>query len=416
MMFNKIQRGLSLMILLSCAVVSYAQEEGGTNPNQQVLSYTEYLREVTQNNLQLLAEKYNVDIANAEIVASKIIPDPEFTFEVKKEEFNAELGYSLEMGKRRARIKAARSEKDLAALELEAFFQELRAESTHAFLDAILQRNLLEVKRNSYENMLQLHQSDSIRCQLGEISENDARQSKVEAASLLNEVYQQEADFKSSFVLLNKYMGKRIGTLGMPIGDILSLETTHTLDDLIEVALTNRIDVLVANKGIDVSQSRLKLARAERRADLGLMIGYERDWHGMWPNRNTVKAGVTVPLKFSNINKGAVNASKLAVQQSHVVRQSKEMDAQVEVSQAFFDYEAAQKQVNQYKLGLLEESRQVLEGTVYRYKRGETAILDVLIAQRTYNEVQEQYLEALKNYASALVNLEYTCGIWEIQL
>ena len=52
---------------------------------------------------------------------------------------------------------------------------------------------------------------------------------------------------------------------------------------------------------------------------------------------------------------------------------------------------------------------------IYRYKRGETSILDVLIAQRTYNEVQEQYFMVMKAYASALVNLEYTCGIWDIQ-
>lgn len=415
MKLNKIHKGFFTLALLMGASVGFAQEN--TTPVEELkLTYTDYLREVTQSNLHLLAEKYNVSIAKAEIAASKVMPDPEFNFEVKKEEFTAELGYSLELGKRRARIRAARDEKDLAELELEAFFQELRAESTHAFLDAILQRDLLEVKRSSYENMLQLHQSDSIRYRLGEITENDARQSKVEAAALLNEVYEQEAAFKSAYILLNKYMGKRIGSIGMPTGKIGEMRASHSLDELIEVAMKQRIDVLVANKGIDVSQSKYKLARAERRADLGLMIGYERDWHGMWPNRNTVKAGVTVPLKFSNANRGVVNSSRLAVQQSQVLRESKEMDAQIEVSQAFFEYEAAQKQVGQYERGLLSESKKVLEGTTYKYQRGETAILDVLIAQRTFNEVQEQYLQVLKNYASALVNLEYTCGIWEINL
>lgn len=52
---------------------------------------------------------------------------------------------------------------------------------------------------------------------------------------------------------------------------------------------------------------------------------------------------------------------------------------------------------------------------VYKYKRGETNITEVLIAQRTYNEVQEQYLGAMKGYASALVNLQKTCGIWDIE-
>ena len=52
---------------------------------------------------------------------------------------------------------------------------------------------------------------------------------------------------------------------------------------------------------------------------------------------------------------------------------------------------------------------------VYTYRRGESGILDVLIAQRTYNEVQEQYLEVMKGYVSSLVNLQKTCGMWDIR-
>ena len=49
-----------------------------------------------------------------------------------------------------------------------------------------------------------------------------------------------------------------------------------------------------------------------------------------------------------------------------------------------------------------------------KYKRGETSILDVLVAQRTYNEVQQEYLETMKGYAASLVALERACGIWDI--
>ncbi len=415
MIIRRIYKQLIVVLLLSIGLPISAQGVGAYDTEQK-LSFNKYLQEVTENNLQFLAEKYNVDIAKAEIAASKVMPDPNLTFEASKDSYNAELTYDLELGKRRMRVKNAKLEKDLAVLELEAFFQELRAEATHAFLDAIFQRDLLKVKRNSYDNMVQLHKSDSIRYQLGEINENDARQSKVEAVSLLNEVYEQEAAFKSAYVLLNKYMGKRIGSIGFPDGNMDNLQMNLGLDELMNIALKQRIDVIVANKGIDVAQSKLKLAKVERRADLGLMVGYERDWHGMWPNKNTIKGGVTIPLKFSNMNRGVVNSSKLAIQQSHVMRESKEMDAQIEVSQAFFEYEAAQNQVRQYDNGLLAESRKVLDGTIYKYRRGESAILDVLIAQRTYNEVHEQYLQVLKNYASALVNLELTCGMWDIEL
>lgn len=405
---------IAILLVLIICYTSYIQAQVKDSVAETTLDFTTYLNAVGEKNLQLLAEKYNVDISKAEIAVARVMPDPELSFEGEHDNFTVELGYTLELGKRSARIRNAKTESELVALELEAYFQDLRAEATHAFLDALLQRDLLEVKRNSYRSMLELYKSDSIRYQLGEITLNDSRQTKVEASTLLNEVYEQEAAYKSSFVLLNQYMGKSIDIIGCPIGNIDQLKRNYELNDLLAIALEQRIDVLVAHKGIEVAQNRLKLAKAERRTDLGLMVGYSRDWHGMWPNRNSVKAGVSIPLKFSNTNKGAVRASKLFIQQNQIRRENREMATQVEVSQAYFVYEAAKKQVEQYLSGLLDEAKEVLEGTVYKYKRGETSILEVLIAQRTYNDVQEQYLESIKSYGSALVNLEYTCGIWDI--
>lgn len=72
-----------------------------------------------------------------------------------------------------------------------------------------------------------------------------------------------------------------------------------------------------------------------------------------------------------------------------------------------------QKQVLQFDAELIEDAQKLLDGIVYKYQRGETDILEVLIAQRTYNEIQEQYLETLKGYASALIELERVCGTWD---
>lgn len=64
--------------------------------------------------------------------------------------------------------------------------------------------------------MRQLSRSDSLRFISGEITENDVRQSKLEASSLLNEVYEQEAAYKSALAVLNQYMGITTDTLTMP--------------------------------------------------------------------------------------------------------------------------------------------------------------------------------------------------------
>lgn len=387
----------------------------GTIPSQE-LNFREYLTRVGKNNLNYLAEQLNVDIAQAEIIAQKVLPDPDLEFEVADETFSLGLGYSLELGnKRGARVKLARSMAEYEKLSLEYYFQELRAESANLFLEAILQRELLHVKTDSYEYMWQLSRSDSLRFLSGEITENDVRQSRLEASALLNEVYEQEAAYKSALAVLNQNMGATTDTLTVPAGTWEMLEREFDLPTLIKEGLEKRIDLLASEKGIEISTNKYKLTRAERRPDIGLSLSYERDWNSFLPPSRSLTGGISIPLKFSNINKGAVKAAKFRIEQSNIRKRDLTLQVRTEISQAWYNFEAEKKKVNQYKTGMLEESQKVLDGMVYKYRRGESSILDVLIAQRTHNDVREQYLETMKGYASALVELEKTCGIWDVE-
>ncbi|MEG1737939.1 MAG: TolC family protein, partial [Odoribacter sp.] len=44
------------------------------------------------------------------------------------------------------------------------------------------------------------------------------------------------------------------------------------------------------------------------------------------------------------------------------------------------------------------------------------SLLEVLDAQRTYNDVQALYIETLFNHASSLVSLEQSVGIWDLEI
>lgn len=397
--------------------VAFAQTQSTSDETQQMLSFPEFINQVGKNNLSYLSERYNVSIAEAEAIAQRVLPDPDLVFEAADQTFTLGVAYNLELGnKRGARVRLAKSQAELEKLALEYYYQELRAEATNMFLDAIQQQELLNVKKSSYEYMLELSKSDSIRFRLGEISETDARQSKLEAATLLNDVFEQEAVYKSALVSLNQIMGKTSETINVPLGRWDMLDREYILSELTPLGLTNRIDLFAAHKNVEVSTNQQKLVKAERKMDLGLSLNYERDWHGYLPPSRSYTAGVSIPLKFSNLNKGAVKAAQYGTEQAKVQQQSIELQIQSEISQAFFYFEAAKKKVKQYQTGLLDESRKILDGMVYKYNRGETSIMEVLIAQRTYNEVQEQYLDTMKGYGSSLVNLQKTCGIWDIEL
>ena len=109
-----------------------------------------------------------------------------------------------------------------------------------------------------------------------------------------------------------------------------------------------------------------------------------------------------------------MRAARFREQQAELQYQEARLTVQTEVMQAYWTYELSSKQVEQYDNGLLRQASEVLEGKSFSYRRGEVSLLEVLDAQRTYDEVQAQYIETLFNYSVALVELERAVGLWDI--
>lgn len=417
-----------LLSLLLISAVSNAQID--TTFTKVKMNYSEFLSLVNKNNLGYAAEKFNVNIAEANVEASKVFPDPELAIGASDNGqrrmqmgygFSSELSWTLELGgKRKARINVAKSTSELTKSLLEDYFRNLRADATLNYLTSLKQKEVFEVQSNSYAILKNIAEADSTRFKLGSIAEIDARQSKLEANAMLNEVYQSEADWKTSLLQLGSIVGnQKADSLYLPIGDLKKFDRLFDLNELITSAQNNRADLLAALKNKNVSQDILKLTKANRVLDLGLSLGVESasvvtNIVAPTPSSNSVSAGITIPLKFSNRYKGELKAAEYSVQQADVLYQQTELQIQIEVRKAWFNYLTLQKQVRQFNTGLLSDAQRLLDGKVYSYKRGETSLLEVLNAQRTYNETRLNYYETLYNCAAALVELEKTAGIWDI--
>jgi cobalt-zinc-cadmium efflux system outer membrane protein len=212
---------------------------------------------------------------------------------------------------------------------------------------------------------------------------------------------------------------KQTDTLFIANGDFNLFDRSFNLQELIIAAQNNRADLLAAMQNKNVSQNLLKLAQANRVIDIGLNTGivyasYVRNVIAPTPAFTSVSAGITIPLKFSNNRPGELKAAYYANQQAELQYRQIELQIQTEIAQAYFNYLALKKQVQKFKNGMLSEAKAVLDGKIYSYQRGETSLLEVLNAQRTYNEVQQSFYQTLYNYAVALVELERAAGIWDI--
>lgn len=416
-------------LLCLTAVAALAQK---TYAQDKILTFSEYLNNVKNSNISYLAEKYNVDIADAAVKAAKVFPDPELSVSYANNQnwdlqmgygVDAELSYTLELGgKRKARIRVAQSEKEMTEALLEDYFRNLQADATIAYLEALKQKALLEIQRSSYQQMASLARADSIRFRLGDITEVDALQSRLEASTMLNDLYESEGELGNALVQLALLQGSMDVELPDSIGGVLAYYERHfDLTALIVQAQNNRADLQAALKSNEVSQNNLRLAKANRAIDLGISIGgtyssIVRNEIAPAPAFKGIMAGVSIPLKFSNANKGELRVARFAAEQQERQYEAVQQQISGEVMQAYHQYMTARRQVEQFNTGLLQEAETIFGKKRYSYERGETSILEVLNAQRTYNEVQVSYNETLFACAAALVELERVCGIWDIEM
>lgn len=147
-MRRNIHFNILLLLLLVEAISVRAVAQIPDRTLYQSISLDEYLKRVGEDNLNYLAEKLNVSIADAEMIAQKVLPDPEVGFEAGHETFSLGLSYSLELGnKRGARIKLARSQMELEKLILEQSFQNLRAEAASLFWRQFFKESCLKYSK-----------------------------------------------------------------------------------------------------------------------------------------------------------------------------------------------------------------------------------------------------------------------------
>ena len=413
----------SLIIIIALLLIAFQSHA------QRILTYDEYMKNVRERNIEYIVEKYNVSIAEANTQAAKVMPDPDLSFGYENNQdktvqmgqvYAAELGYMLELGgKRRARVAVARSEQQMTEALVEDFFRNLRADATLCYLEALKQKQLVGLVHSSYQSMKDLARADSLRYALGEIAEVNAMQSRLEATTFMTDYFQVEAEYKNMLSDLVVFEG---GTAAIDSlsGNLPLIIRSYQLQNLIELAQDNRADLQAAIRNRELSAANLKLAKANRVIDLGLNVGFAHNTVALneeapSPYFNTVSAGISIPLKFSNTNRGGLRAAQFAEQQANTMYDAVLLQIRKEVEQCYNSYVSACRQAELYQKSTLADAASILEKKKFSYSRGETSLLEVLDAQRTANEVYKSYYETLYNANASLVELCRAVGIWDVK-
>jgi cobalt-zinc-cadmium efflux system outer membrane protein len=396
----------------------------------QEVRFKIFLQEVEKSNLDYAAQRYSVPIAEAQLTAARVFPNPtlqtgystDVSHEKQATAYTGGVTQTILLGgKIRARTEVAKSNLLVNAAQLEDFFRNLRATATNVYIDGLSGQLSLERKKRSLETLERLVASNQERLRAGDIGEVDLLQSRVAALQARSDFLAAQSTFEQGLIGLADLLGNRDQRiLFSPTGTLKARPLSLGLEELIASALAKRGDVLAAERSREGARAQYNLTRANRVPDVDVGVGVVHSTRitntiDPAPPWNWLALTLSVPIPLSNINKRDLMAAKFAEAQADKAAEATELKAVTEVRQAYTRYNLARAAVSQYSGELLQDADRVLNAKLYSYQRGSTSLLEVLDAQRANNDTYLAYFDALSERAKAQVAIEQAAGIWNIE-
>ncbi|KJK17733.1 type I secretion protein TolC [Pseudomonas sp. 2(2015)] len=379
---------------------------------EPVLTLESALQTARDNNPELAAARWGIDIAEGERRQAGVLPNPELSWEVedtRKGSQTTTVGVSqlFELGgKRGARLNVAGRDAELAALELERQRNVLRAEVIAAFQAAAQAQEGLQLAEQSLrlsERALQVVQG---RVRAGSASPVEATRAQVQLSEVRLEQGRAEQALTVAYQQLAAVTGAARVQFSRVDGGLQANDDIPSRTLLLD-RLEQTADLRLARLQIDQREAALGLARSQRIPDLTVSVGSQ---YSETDRERINVVGLSVPIPLFDRNQGNVLAAARRADQARDQRNGAELRLRSEVVQALAQWSTAASEVQTFDRSILPSAQQALDAATRGFERGKFAFLDVLDAQRTLVAARLQYLQAQAQSSEARVRLERIFG------
>jgi outer membrane protein, heavy metal efflux system len=381
--------------------------------------------EALSNNASLLASKAGIAIAEARIFTARLLPNPSVSLtgdhlDILGTGFNdqngggpTEIGLGFEYtllrgGKRPRRVEAAEQAKSVTELQFRNAARELALDVQNAFVDALLAREAVDLARQNQGFFRQIVEINETRVKAGDIAQVELIRSRLAALQYATAVRQAEQRQHEALVKLETLMGRRHSADFAIDGALDLADAAPLLDDVQKDALSQRPDLLALRRDVQRAGAELGLQRANATQDWTLGAEYRRQQ--LNAKSNSMTLSLSMPLPVYDRNQGEIARADHERRQAELKVKALENDVAGEVEIAWAAFMSARGMLETIRGEMLKNARDVRDITEFSYKRGEATLLDLLDAQRAFNETMEAYNEARAGFARSLYELDSVRG------
>lgn len=368
-----------------------------------------------QNNPELKTLRYEIDALEAAKLQSGLMPNPEFEVEAENilgsknfngfdnSEITAVLSQDILLaGKISKRVKVAESNISLAGWDYETKRIEIITDIRKAFQQALAVKLLIEKNEELIKISKEFIANLQKRVDAGKISPAEVSRAKIILNALkidLNRLKSEYETYKSELLSLiyqpDLTINELKGELEYPV-DIPSY------DSLLN-QLTNNPKLKRYETEYDKQTAIVNLEESKAAPDLTISAGFKRLNDA---KANTFLIGASIPLPIFDRNQGAIQEAKIRFDQKKREYFSVKNRLTLQLNVFYKRLNTLIETADQLSGESIPEAKDAFQIIKEGNLVGRFAIIDVLDAERTLFELQNQYLNIIGQIHSTQIEIE----------
>lgn len=397
-----------------CAVsIANAQEPTGGG----ALTLARALALTLENSPELSTSSWDVRAAEARIIQSRLIPNPEVSFMSENiagtgnyaggqnAEHTLQLSQLVQLGgKRSARINQAQWNRVLADYDYQVKRVAVLRDTTLAFVNVLVAQRRVELAEQTldlWKNAIPLTEK---RVKQGAAPQVELTRASVAVDVARITLEQNVHDLVAAKAALASQWGERSQVrFQKVVGD---LDRTEPMPSFAVLAglLANHPQLARWTAEREHRQAMLQLEKTRRIPDVTVGVGPRQVGGGDGYTIGVIS--FSLPLPIFNRNQGNIAEAQAFLQRAGPEEKGAQARAFAELSAAFQTMTRASDTLKILRDSILPSAIKSVEQLSEGYTAGRFSQLEILDARRTLADVRDRYLLALADYHKAVANVE----------
>lgn len=387
-----------------------------------------------QQNLALIAERLNIDLADAAITQAKLWNNPSLSIDQvnlwsssrqregedevipplfgtfgKNTQFSVELSQLImTAGKRGKLVNMEKVSKEIALQEFEELLRGVKLELRQSVNELIYLQAYQKVLHDQENSLGLLVEAYKRQTEKGNMSKNELLRLKASLLEIKNEANEIQSDLlqrqKELKILLN--VQPTVLLVIDDQGNALKDPASFSLLGLIDLSIESRPDIKASLLKMKYYDKSLAYEKAQRVPNLNINATYDRSG-GVW--KNFYGFGVGFDLPFLNRNQGAIKIARINMEQSQHLAKQQENIALNEVAEAFGNYKLSY----QFYKEMVDDDfsadlEQLFEAHTKNLLNKNISMLEFLDFSNAYRSNKQTILTAYKKLHLNFEELQYS--------